>query len=274
MTGHYVLCLTAALATFARLAGAAGPVVRCEACDTGALLMCKPLPKDCVERVREPGCGCCMTCALGERQACGVYTARCGSGLSCQHQPGESRPLQALLDGRGTCSGRASTKLSNLLIPRPDTNQVDGGSTNATVSMRSVQSVQSGASADTQLPIHSRLIQRNQNKRTQSYKVESVSRRTIMDIQNFSLENKREPEYGPCRREMESILSGLKISNVLNPRGFRIPNCDRRGFYNSPQCRPSKGRRRGYCWCVDKYGQPLPGSGGERGETQCNLETQ
>lgn len=40
------------------------------------------------------------------------------------------------------------------------------------------------------------------------------------------------------------------------------------------QCRPSKGRRRGYCWCVDKYGQPLPGfDKTERGETQCyNLE--
>lgn len=34
---------------------------------------------------------------------------------------------------------------------------------------------------------------------------------------------------------MESILSGLKISNVLNPRGFRIPNCDRKGFYKKKQ---------------------------------------
>lgn len=115
MTGHYVLCLTAALATFARLSGAAGPLVRCEACDTGALLLCKPLPQDCVERVREPGCGCCMTCALGEGQACGVYTARCGSGLTCQHQPEERRPLQALLDGRGVCSSAASKKLDNIL---------------------------------------------------------------------------------------------------------------------------------------------------------------
>lgn len=116
MSGPYVLCLTAALATFARLAGTAGPVVRCEPCEPGALLLCKPLPKDCAERVREPGCGCCMTCALGEGQACGVYTARCGSGLSCQHQPGQSRPLQALLDGRGLCSSAASKKLNNILL--------------------------------------------------------------------------------------------------------------------------------------------------------------
>lgn len=117
MPGLCVLCFAAALAAFARLAGSVGPVVRCEPCDAGALLQCKPLPKDCAERVREPGCGCCITCALGEGQACGVYTARCGSGLTCQHQPGESRPLQALLEGRGVCSSAASKKLNSILVP-------------------------------------------------------------------------------------------------------------------------------------------------------------
>ena len=112
-----VLCLTAVLAVFTRFADTVGPVVRCEACDAGALMQCKPLPKDCVERVREPGCGCCTTCALSVGQACGVYTGRCGSGLTCQQQPGESRPLQALLEGRGVCSSAASRKLSSFLLP-------------------------------------------------------------------------------------------------------------------------------------------------------------
>uniref|UniRef100_A0A3B4ZE46 Insulin-like growth factor-binding protein 3 n=1 Tax=Stegastes partitus TaxID=144197 RepID=A0A3B4ZE46_9TELE len=256
-----VLCLAAAVAAFARLAGTVGPVVRCEPCDAGALLQCKPLPKDCAERVREPGCGCCMTCALGEGQACGVYTARCGSGLTCQHQPGESRPLQALLEGRGVCSSAASKKLNNILIPARKQGRK--------------RSPEHRGSMDTRPPLHNKLIQKDQNRKTQSYKVESVSGGANMDMHNFSLESKRETEYGPCRREMESILNSLKISNVLNPRGFRIPNCDRKGFYKKKQCRPSKGRRRGYCWCVDKYGQPLPGyDGRERGETQCyNLES-
>ncbi|XP_038857646.1 insulin-like growth factor-binding protein 3 [Salvelinus namaycush] len=125
-------------------------------------------------------------------------------------------------------------------------------------------------------PLHTKLdvIKKEQNKKSQSYKVESVSGGVNSDMHNFSLDNKRETEYGPCRREMESILNSLKISNVLNPRGFRIPNCDKKGFYKKKQCRPSKGRKRGYCWCVDKYGQPLPGyDGKERGEAQCyNLE--
>lgn len=43
------------------------------------------------------------------------------------------------------------------------------------------------------------------------------------------------PCQGPCRREIESILSGLKITDILNPRGFRIPNCDKKGFYKKKQ---------------------------------------
>ncbi|KAM7387767.1 hypothetical protein PAMP_023984 [Pampus punctatissimus] len=280
MPGFCVLCLAAALAVFTRFAATVGPVVRCEPCDAGALLQCKPLAKDCAERVREPGCGCCMTCALGEGQACGVYTARCGSGLTCQQQPGESRPLQALLEGRGVCSSAASKKLTSILVPTQKQenggNQVEEGCDNVTTTMMvlpgtaTVRGGHSRGSMDTRPPLHNKLIQKDQNKKTQSYKVESVSGGANMDMHNFSLESKRETEYGPCRREMESILNSLKISNVLNPRGFRIPNCDRKGFYKKKQCRPSKGRRRGYCWCVDKYGQPLPGyDGRERGETQC-----
>ncbi|XP_028300637.1 insulin-like growth factor-binding protein 3 [Gouania willdenowi] len=271
-----VLCLAAALATFTRLSGSVGPVVRCEPCDTSALLQCKPLPKECAERVREPGCGCCMTCALGEGHACGVYTARCGSGLSCQHQPGESRPLQALLEGRGVCTSTASKKLLGILIPAQKHENAGNlvedcanGTKTLTV-VPGVAPVKGGPGRGSIDSRHIKLIQKDQTRKTQSYKVEPVSGGAIMDVHNFSLENKRETEYGPCRREMESILNSLKISNVLNPRGFRIPNCDRKGFYKKKQCRPSKGRRRGYCWCVDKYGQPLPGyDGRERGETQC-----
>ncbi|CAB1332183.1 unnamed protein product [Coregonus sp. 'balchen'] len=86
-------------------------------------------------------------------------------------------------------------------------------------------------------PLHTKLdvIQKEQNKKSQSYKVESESGGVKTNMPSFSLEDKRETEYGPCRREMESILNSLKISNVLNPRGFRIPNCDKKGFYKKKQ---------------------------------------
>lgn len=97
------LLVSVSLAAVARLCSAVGAVIRCEPCDAGARTLCEPVPEDCVERVREPGCGCCVTCALAEGRACGVYTGRCGAGLVCRHRPGEPRPLHALLEGRGVC---------------------------------------------------------------------------------------------------------------------------------------------------------------------------
>ncbi|KAI4889062.1 hypothetical protein NFI96_014670, partial [Prochilodus magdalenae] len=293
------LCLAALLAAASaasgagRLSRAAGPVVRCEPCDEGALVQCKPLPRECAERVREPGCGCCMTCALAEGQPCGVYTGRCGAGLSCRHRPGETKPLQALLEGRGVCVPHIKPNGGSVPARGTDSPEVPGqehlsNSTVATVT-EGIESVRckttdSGLDVGSQrtvpqpkgLPFHSKLgiIKKEQSKNSHSYKVESVASSVHTDMHNFSLESKRETEYGPCRREMESVLKSLKISNVLNPRGFRIPNCDRKGFYKKKQCRPSIGRRRGYCWCVDKYGQALPGyEGNEHGQVHCyNLE--
>lgn len=127
------LCMTFVLASFTRRSGAVGPVIKCEPCDVGARLLCKPLPKDCAEKVREPGCGCCMTCALSFGQPCGVYTGRCGSGLTCQHQPGETKPLQALLEGRGICANATNKRLT--ARPTPPVNELPGNSCACTVSL-------------------------------------------------------------------------------------------------------------------------------------------
>ncbi|XP_038147496.1 insulin-like growth factor-binding protein 3 [Cyprinodon tularosa] len=277
MPGLSALCLAVALAALARFTGSVGPVVRCEPCDASALQKCKSLPNDCAETVREPGCGCCITCALGEGQACGVYTARCGSGLTCKHQPGEIRPLQALLEGRGVCTS-ATKKINN--NPKPAQKQENAGNqvadgtnmTEAVTVLPAEATVNDGSnpgSMNTRPPLHNKLIQKAENKKTQSYKVEPVLGGANKDMHNFSLENKRETEYGPCRREIDSIMNSLKINNVLNPRGFRLPNCDKKGFYKKKQCRPSKGRNRGFCWCVDKYGQRLPGYDDKQGKTKC-----
>ncbi|XP_063317736.1 insulin-like growth factor-binding protein 3 isoform X1 [Pelmatolapia mariae] len=272
------LCMTFVLATFTWRSGAFGPVIRCEPCDPAARLLCKPLPKDCSEKVREPGCGCCLTCALSFGQPCGVYTGRCGSGLICQHQPGETKPLQALLEGRGICANatnkrqttRPTVPVNELPAENADTQDEERNSTDSGVQTTTYSTHR--PIGPFKPPLHPfippDILRREQQRRTQFFKTGELPGPLVTDQQN-SLETKREPEYGPCRREIESILSNLKISNILNPRGFRIPNCDKKGFYKKKQCRPSKGRKRGYCWCVDKYGQPLPGlDRGERGDTQ------
>ncbi|XP_026169571.1 insulin-like growth factor-binding protein 3 [Mastacembelus armatus] len=269
------LCMTFVLASFSRRSGAVEPVIRCDPCDVGARLLCKPVPKDCAEKVREPGCGCCMTCALSFGQPCGVYTGRCGSGLTCQHQPGETKPLQALLEGRGICANATNNR------PTPPVNELPAENIDTQDKERNSSSSVLQPSYSTHRPMgplrpplhplvssaKSEVLRREKQKKTQSFKMEQLPGPLITDQQNFSLETKQEPEYGPCRREIESLLSSLKIANILNPRGFRIPNCDRNGFYKKKQCRPSKGRKRGFCWCVDKYGHPLPAfDGKEQGD--------
>ncbi|XP_007559415.1 insulin-like growth factor-binding protein 3 [Poecilia formosa] len=272
------------VASLTRRTGASGPVIRCEPCDVRARLLCKPLPKECAERVREPGCGCCMTCALSFGQPCGVYTGRCSSGLTCQHQPGETKPLQALLEGRGVCVNATNRRPSVRPTPTYPVNEVPDN-TEAKDKEEKPSSPDLETSCDPAPPrpsLHpilssakSNAIRWDQQKATQIFKIEDLSGPVITDQLNISLETKQEPEYGPCRREIERMLSTLKIVNILNPRGFRIPNCDKKGFYKKKQCRPSKGRKRGFCWSVDKYGQPLPGLDGKEREVQrYNSESQ
>lgn len=95
------------LAAYAVPAQSLGSFVHCEPCDEKALSMCPPSPLGC-ELVKEPGCGCCMTCALAEGQSCGVYTERCAQGLRCLPRQDEEKPLHALLHGRGVCLNEKS----------------------------------------------------------------------------------------------------------------------------------------------------------------------
>lgn len=88
-----------------------GSYVPCEPCDQKALSMCPPVPVGC-QLVKEPGCGCCRTCALAEGQACGVYTSTCTHGLRCLPRSGEEKPLHALLHGRGVCTNEKGYKPS------------------------------------------------------------------------------------------------------------------------------------------------------------------
>ncbi|XP_054847335.1 insulin-like growth factor-binding protein 3 [Eublepharis macularius] len=280
--------LWAAAALLSRRALAVGPVVRCEACDARALEQCKPLAPECPEPVREPGCGCCLTCALPEGRPCGVYTERCGAGLSCRPAAHELRPLQALLDGKGLCAnvsaggggggsgGGSGGKLRELLLRGSH----GAGNSSDSEEDQNVSSTENQSVPNTHRVSDSKshahytkidIIRKEQAKNTQRYKYDSQSTDTL----NFSSESKQENEYGPCRREMEDTLNNLKILNVLSPRGLHIPNCDKKGFYKKKQCRPSRGRKRGYCWCVDKYGQPLPGYDGKgKGDVHCyNLES-
>lgn len=78
--------------------------IRCAPCTQQKLSDCPPVPADCKQVMREPGCGCCMACALEEGASCGVHTAPCAAGLRCTPRPDEARPLHALTRGQGVCT--------------------------------------------------------------------------------------------------------------------------------------------------------------------------
>lgn len=78
--------------------------IRCAPCSQEQLAACPAVSSDCLEVLREPGCGCCSSCALKKGDSCGVYTAHCGTGLRCVPRPGDPRPLHALTRGQAVCT--------------------------------------------------------------------------------------------------------------------------------------------------------------------------
>uniref|UniRef100_A0A4W5PQZ0 Insulin-like growth factor binding protein 5b n=1 Tax=Hucho hucho TaxID=62062 RepID=A0A4W5PQZ0_9TELE len=81
--------------------------------------------------------------------------------------------------------------------------------------------------------------------------------------------DKHEPEFGPCRRKLDGIIQGMKDTSRVMALSLYLPNCDRKGFFKRKQCKPSRGRKRGICWCVDKYGSQVPGTDYSGGDIQC-----
>ncbi|KAJ1184311.1 hypothetical protein NDU88_001119 [Pleurodeles waltl] len=254
------LCLLLSLAV--GLCRAMGSFVHCEQCDDKALSMCPPTPTAC-ELVKEPGCGCCLTCALAEGQACGVYTERCAQGLRCLPRQGEDKPLHALLHGRGAClpekSYREATKAER------ESKEHEEPTTSEMVDE---------AYAPKYRPVFARIPDHKAEAlKKERRKKESKSK--VFPVENTAHprmppDHRHESELGPCRIQMETQLQEIKATHRIISRKIYLPNCDRKGFYKRKQCKPSRGRKRGICWCVDRYGTRLPGSEFVSGDVQCH----
>lgn len=104
--------------------------LHCAPCTQEKLALCPPVEPGCPETARQPGCGCCQTCALGPGQPCGVYTTRCRHGLRCHVPSGQTRPLSALIQGQGKClpaseaGGTRSAEPAGRARSRPRSTQV------------------------------------------------------------------------------------------------------------------------------------------------------
>ncbi|XP_069469441.1 insulin-like growth factor-binding protein 1 [Ambystoma mexicanum] len=250
--GCWLLCCCALL----HPAGAFEPI-RCPPCTEERVALCPPVPSECPELAREPACGCCLTCALTRGAPCGVYTARCGRGLSCQVAPGEHRPLHALLRGLGSCLDQdEAERLRNADAASDVKDSTEHEGTDLTQEQMQPNyrpSVPSSYDKEDSL---------NTNNAYERIKAKRLFER-----------RKWKEQQGPCQKELYKTMDKLtKAQQRTGEEIYRlnIPNCNRNGFYHSKQCEPSLDGERGKCWCVYPVsGKRIPGSPELRGDPNC-----
>uniref|UniRef100_A0A2K5BV10 Insulin-like growth factor-binding protein 4 n=1 Tax=Aotus nancymaae TaxID=37293 RepID=A0A2K5BV10_AOTNA len=239
------LCLVAILLL------AAGPglslgdeAIHCPTCTEEKLARCRP-PVGCTELVREPGCGCCATCALGLGMPCGVYTRRCVSGLRCSPPRGVEKPLHTLMLGQGVCMELAEVEA--IRQSQQPSDKDEGDHPNSSFNPCSAHD--------------RRCLQKHMAK--------------IRDrsTNGGKMKVNGAPQEEPRPLELHRALERLAASPSRTHEDLYIipiPNCDRNGNFHPKQCYPSLDGQRGKCWCVDrKTGVKLPEGPEPMGELDC-----
>ncbi|XP_010870745.1 insulin-like growth factor-binding protein 1a isoform X2 [Esox lucius] len=219
--------------------------IRCAPCSPEKLTECPVVAPGCAEVLREPGCGCCLACALKTGEMCGIYTAPCGSGLKCTPRPGDLRPLHSLTRGQAVCTATSETERSP--VPQnQDQEEVDDTETENAATV-------SDPGSSLHLPGHSKPFDARAAADTQESmkaKINAIRKKLV--------------EQGPCHMELLRALE--KITKSQQRLGdkltrFYLPNCDKHGLYKTKQCESSLDGQRGRCWCVSSWnGKKVLGS--------------
>uniref|UniRef100_A0A4W5Q8J6 Insulin-like growth factor-binding protein 1 n=1 Tax=Hucho hucho TaxID=62062 RepID=A0A4W5Q8J6_9TELE len=228
--------------------------IRCAPCAPEKLSECPVVAHGCVEVLSEPGCGCCLVCALMTGELCGIYTAPCGYGLRCTPIPGDLQPLHSLIRSQAVCMANPEPERSP--IPQnPDQGELDAAETynaSATVS-------DPGYS----LYLHSKPfdpLSAADAQESMKAKVSAIRKKLV--------------EQGPCHMELQRALEKIaksqqKLGDKLTR--FYLPNCDKHGLYKAKQCESSLDGQRGRCWCVSSWnGKKIPGSTDLSGDADCS----
>ncbi|CAL8344522.1 unnamed protein product [Merluccius merluccius] len=212
--------------------------IRCAPCTKETLSQCPAIAPDCRQVLREPGCGCCMACALEVGVSCGVHTAHCGQGLRCSPRPGEPRPLHALTRGQGVCTQDHGQEAVDVIPDHASLHNLLG--LNAALDPRDTLETQESIKAKVNT-ILNKLVQR-----------------------------------GPCHIELHAALDIIASSQqTLGEKftTFYLPNCNKYGNYQAKQCESSLIGPPARCWCVSDWnGKKIPGSNDLPADSECNQE--
>ncbi|XP_068102192.1 insulin-like growth factor-binding protein 2 isoform X2 [Hyperolius riggenbachi] len=248
---------------------------RCPQCTPERLAACPSSRPPCAELVRAPGCGCCSVCARLEGESCGVYTARCAAGLRCYPNPGSELPLQALVQGQGTCAKRRDAeygssqerwpevpeeRLDNTLV---DNNLDAGPMGNGDHPPRKPHLRSPGK----ELALTRERV--NEQQRSKNFKNIHEEKKATRPVTPRSL----------CQQQLDQVLERISSMNLPDEKGplehlyaLHIPNCDKNGLFNLKQCKMSVNGQRGECWCVNPTnGKTIPAAPLVRGDPECHL---
>ncbi|XP_060629933.2 insulin-like growth factor-binding protein 2 [Anolis sagrei] len=276
---------------------------RCPPCSAERLAACPKAPAAptalCPELVREPGCGCCALCARLEGEPCGVYTPRCAAGLRCYPRPGAELPLQALVQGQGTCArvgGGTTPPAAGGPATAAGTAAAAGGGggggdpaaaaaaaydgteteehPEGSIAENVVDGVTSVVSGWIKPPKNGKEIAviRDRVNEQQKQMGKTTKHHHLMEL--------RPPTFRtPCQQELDQVLERISTMRLPDERGplehlysLNIPNCDKQGFYNIKQCKMSVNGQRGECWCVNpNTGKTIQGAPIIRGDPECHL---
>ncbi|XP_067086824.1 insulin-like growth factor-binding protein 1a [Osmerus mordax] len=227
--------------------------IRCAPCTPEKLSECPAVAPGCAEVLREPGCGCCLACALKAGDLCGIYTAPCGSGLKCTPRPGDSRPLHSLTRGQAFCTVSIEPERS----PEPPNQELEEHD----AEMENAASV-TDPGYSFYVPGHSKPFDPRAAADAQESlkaKLNSISKKLV--------------EQGPCHVELQRALEKIvksqqKLGDKLTR--FYLPNCDKHGLYKAKQCESFLDGQRGRCWCVSSWnGKKVLGSNDLTGDSEC-----
>ncbi|KAF3699396.1 Insulin-like growth factor-binding protein 1 [Channa argus] len=235
----FVAAVGLAVLAVVRSSPVVGPEpIRCVPCTQEKLTACPTIPADCKQVLREPGCGCCMACALEKGASCGVHTAHCAEGLRCIPRPGEPRPLHALTRGQGVC---------NEDLDQEETDGVpDHGSLHHLLGLNHPFDHQDTAEGQESIKA----------------KVNAILNKLV--------------QQGPCHIELHAALDMIASSQQKLGEKFTtfyLPNCDKHGFYKAKQCESSLVGPPARCWCVSSWnGKKIPGSQDLLNDSECHQE--
>ncbi|XP_061884475.1 insulin-like growth factor-binding protein 1a [Entelurus aequoreus] len=236
------------------VAAAVPEPIRCAPCTPERLSQCPPVDPGCAEVLREPGCGCCLACALKAEELCGIYTAPCGSGLRCTPRAGDPRPLHSLTRGQAVCAAGAEPKpTSELQTQDQGEDEVDMENT----------AVVSDPGFSFYVPGHSKPY----DPRAAADAQESMKAKLVAI-------RKKLVEQGPCHIELQRALEKIaksqqKLGDKLTR--FYLPNCDKHGLYKPKQCESSLDGQSGRCWCVNPWnGKKVLGSTDLAVDAECS----